>query len=156
MSLVFFCPESPRWYMKKNCYPRAMRSLLRLRNYTLQAARDLYYIHVQLEVEREIIHGSTYTQRCFELFTIPRLRRATLASFVVMIDQQMRGINIIAFYSSTIFEQAGTSAYIALIASFGFDLVNFVFAWPAIWTIDTSGRRSLLLLTFPNVGFLTW
>ncbi|KAG6360786.1 hypothetical protein INS49_011853 [Diaporthe citri] len=150
MVLIFFCPESPRWYMKKNRYPQAMKSLLRLRNHAVQAARDLYYIHAQLEVEREIIHGSTYIQRCIELFTIPRLRRATLASFVVMIAQQMCGINIIAFYSSTIFEQAGTSAYIALIASFGFGLVNFVFAWPAIWTIDTFGRRSLLLFTFPN------
>ncbi|KAL2274678.1 hypothetical protein FJTKL_02973 [Diaporthe vaccinii] len=154
MVLIFFCPESARWHLKKNRYPQAMKSLLRLRNNPVQAARDLYYIHAQLEVEREIIHGSTYIQRCIELFTIPRLRRATLASFVVMISQQMCGINIIAFYSSTIFEQAGTSAYIALIASFGFGLVNFVFAWPAIWTIDSFGRRSLLLFTFPNVSFL--
>lgn len=152
MILIFFCPESPRWYMKKNRYPQAMKSLLRLRNHPVQAARDLYYIHAQLEVEREIIYGSTYFQRCIELFTIPRLRRATLASFVVMIAQQMCGINIIAFYSSSIFEQAGTSAYTALIASFGFGLVNFVFAWPAIWTIDTFGRRSLLLFTFPIVS----
>ncbi|KAI3401166.1 hypothetical protein diail_312 [Diaporthe ilicicola] len=153
MLFIFFCPESPRWYMKKNRYPAAMKSLLRLRNHPVQAARDLCYIHAQLEVEREIIHGSTYLQRCIELFTIPRLRRATLASFVVMIAQQMCGINIIAFYSSTIFEQAGTSAYTALIASFGFGLVNFVFAWPAIWTIDTFGRRSLLLFTFPNMAW---
>ena len=152
MLLIFFCPESPRWYMKKNRYPEAMKSLLRLRNHPVQAARDLYYIHAQLELEREIIHGSTYVQRFIELFTIPRVRRATLASFVVMIAQQMCGINIIAFYSSTIFEDAGTSQYEALIASFGFGLVNFVFAWPAIWTIDTFGRRSLLLFTFPQVS----
>jgi hypothetical protein len=30
-------------------------------------------------------------------------------------------------------------------------LVNFVFAWPAIWTIDTFGRRTLLLFTFPQM-----
>ncbi|KAH8773472.1 hypothetical protein F5883DRAFT_627955 [Diaporthe sp. PMI_573] len=153
MVFVFFCPESPRWYMKKNRYPEAMKSLLRLRHHPVQAARDLYYIHAQLEVEREIIHGSTYIRRIIELFTIPRLRRATLASFVVMIAQQMCGINIIAFYSSSIFEEAGTSAYNALIASFGFGLVNFIFAWPAIWTIDTFGRRSLLLFTFPNMAW---
>ncbi|KAG8162207.1 hypothetical protein KVR01_007972 [Diaporthe batatas] len=153
MVTVFFCPESPRWYMKKNRYPEAMSSLLRLRHHPVQAARDLYYIHAQLEVEREIIHGSTYIRRFIELFTIPRLRRATLASFVVMIAQQMCGINIIAFYSSSIFEEAGTTAYNALIASFGFGLVNFIFAWPAIWTIDTFGRRSLLLFTFPNMAW---
>ncbi|KAF3766558.1 hypothetical protein M406DRAFT_351545 [Cryphonectria parasitica EP155] len=153
MVLIFFCPESPRWYMKKGRYQDAMRSLLRLRNHPIQAARDLYYIHAQIEVEREILHGSTYAQRFIELFTIPRLRRATLASFVVMIAQQMCGINIIAFYSSTVFEDAGTTAYNALIASFGFGLINFLFAWPAIWTIDTFGRRSLLLFTFPQMAW---
>lgn len=130
--LIYFCPESPRWLMKKNRYQDAMKSLLRLRNHPIQAARDLYYIHAQLEVEREIIHGSTYVQRFIELFTIPRLRRATLASFVVMIAQQMCGINIISFYSSTVFKNAGTTDYMALVASFGFGLINFVFAWPAI------------------------
>lgn len=35
----------------------------------------------------------------------------------------------------------------------GFGLVNFVFAWPAVWTIDTWGRRALLLFTFPNMAW---
>jgi len=63
------------------------------------------------------------------------------------------GINIIAFYSSTVFRQAGATERNALIASFGFGLVNFVFAWPAIWTIDTYGRRTLLLFTFPQMAW---
>lgn len=41
----------------------------------------------------------------------------------------------------------------ALLGSFGFGLVNFVFAWPAVWTIDTFGRRGLLLFTFPNMAW---
>ena len=151
--LIYFCPESPRWYIKKNRYPDAMKSLLRLRNHPIQAGRDLYYIHAQLEVEREFTPNSNYVTRFIELFTIPRVRRATLASFVVMIAQQMCGINIIAFYSSTIFKDAGASNFSALLASWGFGLVNFIFAWPAIWTIDTFGRRSLLLFTFPQ---MTW
>jgi hypothetical protein len=31
----------------------------------------------------------------------------------------------------------------ALMASWGFGLVNFVFAWPAVYTIDTFGRRTV-------------
>ncbi|TIC97698.1 putative polyol transporter 2 [Colletotrichum higginsianum] len=151
--LIYACPESPRWYIKKNRYPDAMKSLLRLRNHPIQAARDIYYIHSQLQVEAEIIGRSNYAKRFLELFTIPRVRRATLASFTVMIAQQMCGINIIAFYSSTIFKEAGTSEFNALLASFGFGMVNFLFAWPAIWTIDTFGRRSLLLFTFPQMAW---
>ncbi|KAI0121580.1 major facilitator superfamily domain-containing protein [Hypoxylon sp. NC0597] len=134
-------------------YQDAMKSLLRLRNHPLQAARDLYAIHAQVEIEDAAIGHSSYAKRLIQLFTIPRVRRATLASFVVMIGQQMCGINIIAFYSSTVFKEAGTSDFNALLASWGFGLVNFIFAWPAIWTIDTFGRRSLLLFTFPNMAW---
>jgi hypothetical protein len=119
--------------MKKKQYRKAYESFKRLRNSELQAARDIYYVHCQLKAESEVIGGATYVSRFTELFTVPRVRRATLASFVVMIAQQMCGINIIAFYSSTIFVDAGYSVRSALLASFGFGLVNWVFAFPAVW-----------------------
>ena len=144
----------PRWYMKKGRYQDAYKSFCKLRNSELQAARDMYYVHRQLEEEFLVLKGSTYIGRFIELFTIKRIRRATLASFVVMIAQQMCGINIIAFYSSTVFKEAGASEKSALIASFGFGLVNFVFAFPALKTIDTYGRHSLLLFTFPQMAWM--
>ncbi|KAK7525899.1 sugar porter family MFS transporter [Phyllosticta citriasiana] len=166
---IYFCPESPRWYMKKGRYADAYKSLLRLRNAPLLAARDLYYIHAQLIDEAKLIEeaGLTTKSNMFvrfgELFTIPRIRRATQASGIVMIAQQLCGINIMSFYSSTIFENAGASTLESLFATFGFGLVNFVFAWPAVWTIDTFGRRNLLLFTFPQMfwtllaaGFCFW
>jgi sugar porter (SP) family MFS transporter len=150
---IYFCPESPRWYMKKGRYEDAFKSFCRLRNSELQAARDMYYVHRQLEEEFAVLRGSTYVGRFFELFTIPRVRRASLASFVVMIAQQMCGVNIISFYSSTIFVSAGYSQKSALLASWGTGLVNWIFAFPAVYTIDTFGRRSLLLFTFPNMAW---
>lgn len=123
--------------MKKGRYQEAYISFKRLRNSELQAARDLYYVHRQLQEEFAVLKGSNYVSRFVELFTIPRIRRATLASFVVMIAQQMCGINIIAFYSSTIFAEAGYTAKQALLASFGFGAVNYVFAFPAVWVSTT-------------------
>ncbi|KAL1838806.1 hypothetical protein VTJ49DRAFT_2199 [Mycothermus thermophilus] len=151
--LIYLCPESPRWYMKKDRYGKAWESMLQLRNHPLQVARDIFYIHSQLELEMQLTRNSSYGQRFVELFTIPRVRRATLAAFTVMIAQQMCGINIIAFYSSTVFKENGADDFQALLASFGFGLVNWLFAFPAFWTIDTFGRRSLLLFTFPQ---MTW
>jgi hypothetical protein len=148
---IFFCPESPRWYLKKGKYLKAYNSLLRLRNTPMQAARDLYYMHCLLEQEKVLVEesglkaSSTVFTRFVELFTVPRIRRATWASGIVMIAQQMCGsefspnpplyrwrnanerhatVNIIAFYSSTIFEASGIDAYTALWASFGFGLIN--------------------------------
>lgn len=168
---IYLCPESPRWYIKKHRYIDAFKSLKRLRNTPLQAARDLYYIHAQVRLE-EIMLGDgdiqkknfesgkqylassgRYLARFVQLFTIARVRRATLAAFVVMIAQQMCGINIMAFYAASLFKDAGAAEGPALFFSWGFGLVNFVFAWPAVPTIDTFGRRALLLLTFPNMAW---
>ncbi|KAE8348847.1 hypothetical protein BDV28DRAFT_152436 [Aspergillus coremiiformis] len=150
---VFLCPESPRWYLKKGLIRKAYQSLCKLRNSELQAARDLYYIYTQIKLEDEIVGKGNYLTRFGELFTIPRVRRATLAAWTVMLAQQMCGINIVAFYSSTIFAQAGASVTAALFASFGFGLINFLFAFPAVFTIDTYGRRALLLFTFPQMAW---
>ena len=92
--------------MKKGKHAQAYKSLKRLRNSELQAARDLYYIHALL-IQEEILveesavksNGNFFT-RCIELFTIPRIRRATQASGIVMIAQQMCGINIIVSNNS--------------------------------------------------------
>ena len=128
----------------------AYRSLCRLRNTELQAAKELYYTYTQQKANASL---SKREPSCFskisELITIPRNRRATVAAYVVMLSQQLCGINIIAFYSSTIFSDAGFSAFGALLASCVFGFVNFLGAFPAIWTMDTLGRRSLLLLTLP-------
>ncbi|KAI0037114.1 hypothetical protein K488DRAFT_81345 [Vararia minispora EC-137] len=146
MIQVFFCPESPRWLVSKGRYPQAYESLSRLRKHPIQAARDLYYIHVFVEAEKEIDTGHN---RFFELFTVPRNRRATVASLIVMFMQQFCGVNAIAYYSSTIFQQSGFSNVESLLASWGFGMINFLMALPAVYTIDTFGRRNLLLTTFP-------
>ncbi|KAI1329063.1 sugar transporter-domain-containing protein [Xylariaceae sp. FL0255] len=149
--LIYFCPESPRWLMKKNRYAKAWKSLNILRFDQIQSARDMYQIHAQLQIEHEIVGESNYITRWVELFTIPRVRRATIAAFTVMLAQQLCGINIIAFYSTTVFTRAGFTQYQALLASLGFGAVNWIFAFPAFFTIDTFGRRALLLFTFPNM-----
>ncbi|KAF4976768.1 hypothetical protein FZEAL_6601 [Fusarium zealandicum] len=153
LCLIYLCPESPRWYMKKQRYPDAWKSLMQLRYEPIQVARDIYYISAQLEIEEKLVGHTNYVSRFTQLFTVPRVRRASLAAFTVMIAQQMCGINIIAFYSTTVFKEAGMSEFRAMLGSFGFGAVNWLFSFPAFWTIDTFGRRSLLLFTFPQ---MTW
>lgn len=58
-------------------------------------------------------------------------------------------VNIIAYYSTAIFIEAGFSRSVALTVSLGCGIANFVGAVPALYTIDKFGRRKLLLLTFP-------
>lgn len=93
---IYFCPESARWLIKKGRHAEAYKSLIRVRNTPLQAARDLYYIHAQLVAEELLIEeegfkSDNFLTRAIELFTVPRIRRATQASGVIMIAQQMSG-----------------------------------------------------------------
>ncbi|RFU81095.1 sugar porter sp family mfs transporter [Trichoderma arundinaceum] len=129
---VWFCPESPRRLMKKGRYRESFHSFYRLRNTEVQAARDLYYAHCQVMEERDAFSGVSFWHRAWELISVPRLRRAAVASGWIVISQQFSGINIMSFYSSTIFVEAGYSTLSSLLASMGFGLVLFVFAFPAV------------------------
>lgn len=136
--------------MEKGKYDKAFMALLRLRKHDIQAARDMYYAYKLLEVEADQRKGKSLWK---EFFTVRRNRRAAQSSFFVMFMQQFCGVNVIAYYSTDIFVSSGFSEPNALLVSLGTGVVNFLFAIPAIYTIDTFGRRNLLLTTFPMMAF---
>lgn len=153
-AMVYFCPESPRWYMEKGRFAEAFQSFCRLRKHPILAARDMYYSYKLLQVEAAQREGKNLFK---EIFTVKRNRRAAQSAAMVMYMQQFCGVNVIAYYSTTIFEQAGWSRNNALLVSLGTGLVNFVFAIPAVYTIDTFGRRNLLLVGYPLMAIcLFW
>jgi len=115
---------------------------------------------VLLEAENEMKKGRN---RVVEMFTIPRNRHAALASWIVMFGQQFCGVNVIAYYSSNIFLSSGFTQPAAMASTLGAGAINWLFALPAVFTIDTFGRRNLLLFTFPCMaacllltGFSFW
>ncbi|KAH9212473.1 general substrate transporter [Leptodontidium sp. 2 PMI_412] len=103
------------------------------------------------------------------MFTVPRNRRPIQASEIVMFMQQFCGVNVIAYYSSQIFLDADLSEMSAL-GALQWDGVLSTssvcdpkVAIPAMYTIDTFGRRNLPLTTFPlmslclsSTGFSFW
>ncbi|KAI1344080.1 hypothetical protein F5Y15DRAFT_369008 [Xylariaceae sp. FL0016] len=145
--IVYFTPESPRWYLTKGRHSDAYKSIQQLRFEKVQAARDLFYMDTLLQVEKEAMQIGQ--SKIKEILTIRRNRNAALASEIVMFMQQFCGVNAIAYYSTQIFIDSGFSEQSALGASLGFGVINFLFAIPAFYTIDTFGRRNLLLTTFP-------
>ncbi|KAK1926001.1 putative sugar transporter [Papiliotrema laurentii] len=148
---IYFCPESPRWLMKHGKNDKAFQSFLKLRSHPIISARDFYYSYVIYQEELRESAGSTYFSRLADCFTVPRIRRANYGASTVMIAQQMCGINIISFYSSTIFTNVGYTAEQALYASLGYGAIQVVATIPTLFLIDTKGRRTLTLATFPGM-----
>lgn len=173
LCLVFICSESPHWLLKGNRYGEAYAVLQRLRETPLQAARDLYNLHAQIQVEtilfsrnqnvsvqldnwdrhanrlfQEEFNRTNFFGRLIQLFTVERNRRASLAACVVMASQQLSGINIFAFLSNSFLSDGANFSVIrSLWLSFGFAAANTVFSPVAYFFIDSKGRRFLLLLS---------
>lgn len=90
------------------------------------------------------------------------LTHEVVAACVVMISQQLSGINVLIFYSATIFSHKdktagcpkGLSALSPLFLCWGIGLTNFIFAFPAYRWIETRGRKWLLLATLPLLSIL--
>lgn len=89
MLQVYFCPESPRWYMEKGKWDKAYRSMKALRKHDIQATRDMYYAYKLLEVESSQREGKSLWK---EFFLVRRNRRAAQSSFFVMFMQQFCGV----------------------------------------------------------------
>lgn len=94
MVQVYFCPESPRWLIQNHKVQKAYRSFRRIRNTELEACRDLFYTYVGVEIERRVNTGKNFFTKLWELFTIPRNRRATMATWMIMFGQQFCGVNV--------------------------------------------------------------
>jgi hypothetical protein len=113
--LIYLCPESPRFLIRKNRYPEAYHSLRRFRKSEIQACRDFYAIHSQLQVEAEIVRRHTgnrnwysheiyqdevrdmhYWQRIHRLVTRRRNLRASVSSCLCMAAQQLCGVGCFA------------------------------------------------------------
>lgn len=72
--------------MSKGRHSSAYHAMCRLRYNKIQAARDLFYMAQLLKAEDNMKIGQSKIK---ELFTVPRNRRAMIASEIVMFMQQV-------------------------------------------------------------------
>lgn len=93
VATVYFGPESPRYYVSRQRYGQAYKSLMRLRHSKLQAARDLFCIVEAVKNEESLRSGRTFLSDVRDIIQVPRVRYAAFSSWFIMFSQNFCGIN---------------------------------------------------------------
>jgi sugar porter (SP) family MFS transporter len=130
-------PESPRYLVKKHDLTRARRVLARVLG------------HGDVDAKIDEISRSIAADRPVRLGDLrgPRLGLLPIVwvGILLSVFQQFVGINVIFYYSSSLWQAVGFSEDNAMLTSVINSLVNVVFTLVAIALIDRVGRRPLLL-----------
>ena len=135
MAGVAFVPESPRWLAMVGRLPESLRVLARI-NGRPRAEEELREIRAELGEET----GS------FGELLRPGVRMALMIGIVLMVISQINGVNMILFYTPTLFVKAGiTDNPGAILNSVYIDGWITLCTVIAFWLIRTFSRRSILI-----------
>lgn len=130
---LFFVPESPRWSVLNGRKDQALASLRKLN--TEQVAQE--------EIQA-ILAGRDAEKGGVKYLFSPAFRIPLLIGLLLPFLSQVSGINAVIYYGPVILDKAGFSMGDALGGQVVIGLVNVVFTFIAILTVDKYGRRPLL------------
>jgi SP family arabinose:H+ symporter-like MFS transporter len=128
-------PESPRWLLLRGEEKKATVILTKIDGKEA-AFRELRDFNLQHKTESTSLN---------ELFK-PVYRKALWIGLLLPFLSQVCGINAVIYYGPKILEQAGFTLNNALGGQVTIGLINVVFTFVAIFTVDKWGRRPLLFL----------
>jgi sugar porter (SP) family MFS transporter len=134
---LFFVPESPRWLVEQGSASNALDILKRIEGDNADAQLAA--------IEKSVLEEAG----TFSDLLAPRLRRPLFLAVALAILQQITGINTVLFYGSIIWERqlGGTSHSSAIGANVTIGIINFLATLIALWLIDRSGRKPLLMFS---------
>lgn len=132
---LFFVPRSPRWLASKGMDAQALAVLTRINGFA-RAEEELAEIKAELGQE-------TGT---FGDLVKPGIRYALVIACILMIFQQVNGVNMILIYASKILVDAGIgSVSNALLNSLYVYFLIFFCTIISFWLVAKSPRRTILM-----------
>ncbi len=137
-ALALRIPESPRYLVRKQRVPEARAVLARMIGGDVDG--KIAEIEATLAGGREEIHLRELRGPRFGLLAI------VWVGILLSVFQQFVGINVIFYYSSTLWQSVGFSENNSLLISTITSITNIVTTLVAIALIDKIGRRPLLLI----------
>lgn len=143
--LMFLVPESPRWLAKSGKEDKVEAILKKIGNSE--------YAHHEYTKIRETLN-SKYDDLGFRNLLKPGLRKVIIIGVVIAAFQQWCGINVIFNYAEEVFKAAGFGVSDILINIVITGIINVVFTFVAILTVDKLGRRTLMLIGSIGLAFV--
>ncbi|KAL7864835.1 hypothetical protein AOLI_G00162550 [Acnodon oligacanthus] len=141
--LLPFFPESPRYMLiQKGDEKYAKKALQRVRGWQ-DVDEELQ--EMRLEEQSERAEGQLSV---FALFTLRSLRWQLVSIIIVNMGQQLSGVNAIYYYADSIFSSAGVKDNDVQYVTVGTGSVNVLMTLAAVFIVETSGRKLLLLIGF--------
>jgi SP family galactose:H+ symporter-like MFS transporter len=128
----FMLPESPRWLMLKGRREAAVAVLRR----TLNTQDE---IDLEIEEIEQALHGRHSAGVGIVLRGY--FMKVLAVGVLLQVFQQLVGINMMIYYSPTIFGYAGIKGWLAAMTV---PTVNMLFTFPAIRLVEKWGRKKLL------------
>jgi SP family xylose:H+ symportor-like MFS transporter len=129
--LLFFVPDSPRWYVLKGRRDEALAVLRRISD-NLTAQTTLAEI------------DATLVERSRPLFSFGG--KVLFIGIMLSVFQQFIGINAVLYYGPQMFQNAGFSSNVAMLQTVVVGIALLVFTLVALVTVDRWGRKPLLIL----------
>lgn len=136
--LMFLVPESPRWLAKYGRDDEALRTLARIGG---QAHAEAELADIKATLVREEIARVNFRD-----LLEPRLVKIIGLGVFLAVFQQWCGINVIFNYAQEVFKAAGYGVSGTMFNIVITGIVNLVFTFVAIFTVDRFGRRILMLI----------
>ncbi|KAA1066509.1 hypothetical protein PGT21_031913 [Puccinia graminis f. sp. tritici] len=148
---VLSLPESPRWLIKQGRVTEAREVFS-----ALQDSNKVDYFLVEKEIEDVqkslALTGNSGLQDLFKMGRGRNFHRLVLGA-VNQCFQQISGINLISFYAATIYQNyLGLSPMMSRIVAACNGTEYFLASWIAVYTIESYGRRKLMLLGSAGMG----
>jgi sugar porter (SP) family MFS transporter len=149
---LFFLPESPRYYVKKNNLDQAAKVLTSLRGEpegSEYIQQELAEIVANNEYELSVIPTGGYFSSWLACFSgglrnpSSNLRRTILGASLQMM-QQWTGINFIFYFGTTFFKELGTISNPFLLSIIT-TLVNVLSTPISFYIIEKFGRRTIMI-----------
>ncbi|CAI4216856.1 unnamed protein product [Parascedosporium putredinis] len=149
---MFLVPESPRWCAKQDDWESSTTILAKLRQlpadheYVQSEVRDMAQ---QLEQERLLVGDASTKTLLKEMWLVPSNRKRALISVMLMVCQQMTGVNAVNYYAPQIFRSLGLDGdLVSLLATGVYGIVKVVGCLCfLLFFADSLGRRRSLLWT---------